>query len=186
MLAYKVLTNGRSAFSGTSWPLPAGDGPGAWVSASGPLQPYVNGVHACSIDQLPQWLGDQLWRIELDGEVMRTDAALVALRGRLLAPVREWDASARMRFTGACAARAQRFAVATRSAQQLIEAIERLAERGLAGPVGYWTAVLAGESITGRRDGADYDAAFTHERAAQAQWLDSELVRGPARSVGGQ
>jgi hypothetical protein len=175
LLAYKVLADGRSAFSGTTWPLPAGGRPGGWVSASGSVQPYVSGVHACSVSQLPQWLGDQLYRIELDGEVMRTEAALVALRGRLLAPVRNWDESARMRFSAACAERARRHDRSGGSAEQLMDTIEHLAGRGLAGPVGYWTATLAGESVTGRRNGTDYDAAFAEERSAQARWLASEL-----------
>jgi hypothetical protein len=39
----------------------------------------------------------------------------------------------------------------------------------------YWGAVLAGERAAGRRAGPRYDAEFARERAAQAQWLRSEL-----------
>lgn len=175
LLAYKVLIGGRSVFSGTAWPLPSGDEPGEWVSASGPLEPYVNGVHACNAAQLPQWLGDQLFRIELDGELMRTEAALVATRGRLIAPVREWDEVRRTGFARACAERARGLDRPTAAIDQLMETIERLVVLGLAGPAGYWTAVLAGESRTGRRAGAEYDRAFAQERAAQARWLASRL-----------
>jgi hypothetical protein len=44
-----------------------------------------------------------------------------------------------------------------------------------AAPAGYWTAVLAGESDTGRRAGRDYDEGFLRERTLQAQWLRREL-----------
>jgi hypothetical protein len=59
--------------------------------------------------------------------------------------------------------------------REVLELIDELAAAGDAGEVGYWTAVLAGEAVSGRRDGADYDAEFARERATQADWLESEL-----------
>jgi hypothetical protein len=76
--AYKVLIDGRSGFTGWRWPLPDGDGPGEWVLASGTPELCVSGIHACTVDQLPQWLGEELWTIELAGEIVHSDAALVA------------------------------------------------------------------------------------------------------------
>src|SRR5579859_316080 len=66
--AYKVLSGGRSMFTGSAWPLPDGDAPGQWVQADGPVGLCTNGIHASSVDQLPQWLGDELWEVQLDGE----------------------------------------------------------------------------------------------------------------------
>jgi hypothetical protein len=40
-----------------------------------------------------------------------------------------------------------------------------------AAPAGYFTALLAGERESGARAGPEYDSAFLHERARQAQWL---------------
>ena len=107
MRAYKVLTDGRSRFTGWRWPLPSGDEPGEWVSATGPLELSVNGVHACTVEQLAQWIGKELWTIELEGEIVEAEAALVAARGRLLERVPAWDEAARKKFGHACAQRAR-------------------------------------------------------------------------------
>jgi hypothetical protein len=175
MLAYKVLSDGRSRFTGWRWPLPDGDSPGAWVQAGGPLQLAANGVHACTIGQLPQWLGAEMWRIELGGEIVETEPALLAARGRLLARVAEWDQHAQVAFGQACAERARELSPGVPDGEQALEKIERFARLGRAAPTGYWTAVLAGQRAAGRRSGPEYDAAFAQERAAQAAWLESEL-----------
>jgi hypothetical protein len=173
--AYKVLIDGRSGFTGSRWPLPAGGGPGEWVAVSGRLELCVNGIHACTVHQLPQWLGEQLWTIELDGEIVHTDAALVASRGRLLGRVETWDATARAAFGQDCARRARETASEGPSSSPLLDAVNQLAAAGRAGPAGYWAAVLAGERASARRTGSAYDAAFAQERAAQARWLEAEL-----------
>jgi hypothetical protein len=173
--AYKVLSNGRSEFTGVRWPLPVGRTPGEWLSASGTPQLCVNGIHACTVDQLPQWLGAELWEIELGGEVVTTEAALVASRARLVQRVSRWDDDAQKRFARDCSERAHASADVYAAGAELVAMIERFVEGGLAAAAGYWTALLAGESATGRRAGTDYDAAFARERAAQARWLAEEL-----------
>jgi hypothetical protein len=175
--AYKVLVDGRSAFSGWHWPQPEGDEPGEWVhaSASEPLGLCVNGVHACTIEQLAQWLGEEVWTIELGGAILETDAALVAERGRLLHPLRGWDEIARKAFAADCVVRATPRAAAFDNGAQLLAFVEDLAAAGRAGPAGYWAAVIAGERVAGRRRGPKYDAEFANERAAQAQWLAAAL-----------
>jgi hypothetical protein len=178
MLAYKVLSDGRSRFTGCRWPLPDGDRPGAWVQASGPLELAANGVHACTVAQLPQWLGGEMWTIELGGEIVETEPALLAARGRLLARVAEWDHDAHVAFGQACAARARVLGLDVPDGEQALEKIERFARLGRAAPTGYWTAVLAGQRAGGRRSGPEYDEAFAQERAAQATWLRSELRLG--------
>ena len=68
MRAYKVLNNsGRSDFSGSYWPLPEPGQPGEWVVAEGESRLCQNGIHATTVDQLPHWLGMELWEIELAG-----------------------------------------------------------------------------------------------------------------------
>jgi hypothetical protein len=176
MLAYKVLRRGRSGFTGWRWPVPEGDRPGDWVSAAGPLALCQNGIHASTVDQLPQWLGDEIWRIELEGDVLRTEPALVAARARLTGRVAAWDADARLAFCQDCARRAQQIAAEyPAGAELLTEAVEPFSEVGDVAEVAYWTALLSAERATGRRDGPDYDAAFVRERAAQADWLRTEL-----------
>jgi hypothetical protein len=53
--------------------------------------------------------------------------------------------------------------------------IEPFTALGMAPAVGYWTALLTGEAVAGRREGAEYDLAFAGERASQAVWLRREL-----------
>ena len=175
MRAYKVLIDGRSGFTGYRWPLPTGGAPGEWVTATGPLELCGNGVHACTVGQLAQWIGEELWTIELGGEILAAEAALVAARGRLLGPVAAWDRAAREAFGQACARRAHEPVDATPASAPLLEAIDRFAAAGRAGPAAYWAAVLAGERVAGMRSGPEYDVAFGRERAAQAAWLESAL-----------
>jgi hypothetical protein len=83
--AYKLLRAGRVApFSGVAWPEP-----GSWIE--GDPKACVSGVHACASADLPYWLCEELWEAELDGEVTRVGAKLVAPRGRLVRPVDGWD-----------------------------------------------------------------------------------------------
>lgn len=174
--AYKVLMGGRSGFTGWRWPVPDGDRPGEWVVADGPLGLCVNGIHSSTVDQLPQWLGDEIWELELDGEVLRSEPALVARRARLIRQVNGWDSEARVAFCRDCAGRARDLAARHPAGAELLSGkIEPFSERGMATAVGYWTALLTGESATGRRSGAGYDRAFARERGAQAVWLRREL-----------
>ncbi len=77
MIAYKFLQAGRVApFSGVTWPED-----GVYVDATeGPLAACRNGVHGCRVRDLPYWLDDELWEIELDGEVVEDELKLVARR----------------------------------------------------------------------------------------------------------
>src|ERR1700761_4910024 len=105
MLAYKVLRDGRSEFTGWRWPLPEPGQPGEWVHAAGPIALCVNGIHAASTEQLPHWLGTEIWEIELGGDVVRDEAALVASRARLVSRVDAWDEAMQQRFAEMCADR---------------------------------------------------------------------------------
>src|SRR5437660_664030 len=62
MIAYKFLRAGRiGPFSRFAWPEP-----GVWVRASASDR-CRRGIHACRMRDLPWWLGQELWEIELDG-----------------------------------------------------------------------------------------------------------------------
>lgn len=177
--AYKVLNRGRSEFTGCQWPLPTEAGPGDWLTAEGPLELCVNGIHASTLDQLPQWLGRELWELEVGGQVVETEPALVARRARLIRRVDEWDEPARVAFASACEQRARAIAERYPPGRELLTGkIEPFTPLGMAAAVGYWTALLSAESATGRRAGPDYDVAFARERATQAAWLRDELGLG--------
>jgi hypothetical protein len=175
MRAYKVLRDGRSEFTGWRWPLPDAQQPGEWVHAEGKIGLCVNGIHAANPEQLPHWLGTEIWEIELGGEVVREEAALVASQGRLLRKLDAWDETMRRRFAEMCLSRAREIADGYPAGSGLVTKVEHTLSWAGAAPAGYFTAMLAGASATGIHSGPDYDAAFIRERARQAQWLRDAL-----------
>lgn len=132
MKAYKFLARGGiGRFSDFRWPRPAGTKPGAWVAAVEQLEDCRHGVHACMGGQLLDWLDDELWEIELDGEIVAGDAMVVAERGRLVRQVAQWDGPTAQEFADACAWRARDYALSslrrvglTDEAEQLVGAVE--------------------------------------------------------------
>jgi hypothetical protein len=175
MRAYKVLRDGRSEFTGWQWPLPDAERPGEWIRADGPIALCVNGIHAASPDQLPHWLGTEIWEIELAGQVVREQDALVASQARLLRRLDAWDEPMRQRFAEMCLRRAHEIATGYPTGAGLVTKVEHTLSWAGAAPAGYFTAMLAGERASGVHSGPEYDAAFTAERARQAQWLRDEL-----------
>jgi hypothetical protein len=110
VLAYKFTgPEGQSAFTGFRWPLPRAGDPGDWVRAQ-TAEVCVAGIHACRVEQLPHWLGRELWVIELAGEVIASSHKLVAPAGRLISRVPGWP-SAERAFAQDCAARTLDLAV---------------------------------------------------------------------------
>jgi hypothetical protein len=175
MRAYKVLRDGRSEFTGWEWPLPSAERPGEWVRATGPIALCVNGIHASTVAQLPHWLGTEIWEMELGGDVVREEAALVASQARLLRRVDAWDDRTQRRFVEMCLRRAQEIADEYPAGAGLVDKVEHTLSWAGAAPAGYFTAMLNGERESGRHSGPEYDAAFVSERARQAQWLRDEL-----------
>jgi hypothetical protein len=103
VIAWKLLQAGSIGLhSGFAWPPPSAGAPGPWVDVAPPLVPSLRGVHAVRTTSLLDWLDDELWEIELAGEIVEADALLVASRGRLRRRVVEWDAAAATAFTAAC------------------------------------------------------------------------------------
>jgi hypothetical protein len=110
--AFKFLSEGgRGIFSDFSWPLPSPDTPGSWVAAGLPLEQCVNGIHVCREDDLPYWIDDELWVIELRGEVDAQSRMLVAEEGRLTTKIDAWNRETATTFAEACALRARDAAV---------------------------------------------------------------------------
>lgn len=113
MLAYKFTgPGGRGTFTGFRWPLPQAGEPGAWVRAE-TADVCVAGIHACRAEQLPHWLGPELWVVELSGTVIESSHKLVAPAGRLVSRVEGWPAAARG-LAEDCAARTLELAVTAR------------------------------------------------------------------------
>lgn len=84
-------------------------------------------MHACRVEDLPDWIGAELWRVELDGDVAVDCGKLVADRGRLLERVAAWDAGAAADVAEGRTLRARDSALATLAAGPLRSALERCA-----------------------------------------------------------
>ena len=105
--AYKFLRPGATGpFSGFAWPTPAGESAGQWVDASTTRGPCRDGVHGCERRHLPLWIWEELWELELDGEVESIGHKLSAPRGRLVRRVEAWSPDSAKDFAVACAKRA--------------------------------------------------------------------------------
>ncbi len=103
MIAYKFLSSGAiGLFSRFAWPTPTAGAPGEWVRVDGEIQPCLNGVHACAMARLIDWLDDELWEIELDDPVLEADGELIAVAGRLIRRLERWNDESARAFVGHC------------------------------------------------------------------------------------
>jgi hypothetical protein len=123
MIAYKFLRSGRRGpFSAFEWPEP-----GVWVYAAQDLAACKRGIHACRATDLPWWLADELWEIEVEGHVQVDEHKIIAPAGRLRARIEGWTAACAREYADACAWRAR-----GRAAESLTRAGHRDAARQLA------------------------------------------------------
>jgi hypothetical protein len=203
MLAYKFLRAGRlGPFSGFRWPEP-----GVWVEASGDLARCRSGIHACRIQDLPWWLGEELWAVELQGNLRLEEHKIVAPAGRLRSRIELWTCDQAQQYADACAWRAR-----DRAAQALAraghpDAADQVARsatlddllvlaRRLAAqlPDSRISLTIAGDgavrALTGAAPTSAYIAAhaalrvdgpvaYAAERAWQARWLVERLGLEP-------
>ena len=127
-LAYKFLRpGGVGPFSRFAWPLPHDRDPGPWVEASRWSAMCRDGIHACSAEDLPRWIWEDLWVVELDGEVEHAHHKLRAPRGRLVRQVTGWTATTAKAFAEACAWRARDHALEALGRAGADEAVADLA-----------------------------------------------------------
>lgn len=127
MIAYKFLALGAvGRFSGFVWPRPD-TRHYQWVTTDR-VELCNSGIHACRLQDLPFWLDDELWLIELDGDVVQEDGVVVANRARLLEHVSAWSHDAAREFARSCSLRARELATqATRDASPRAHAIDTIA-----------------------------------------------------------
>jgi hypothetical protein len=191
VIALKFLAAGAVApFTGFQWP-----SRGEWVSA--PSDRADAWIHACRVQDLPYWLDEELWRVELDAPVRETRYQIAAPRGRLVERVEAWSSSLAREFAEACAWRARDVAlphlapaihdtIAGAASLGAIAAVEvargSLAGAYLADTVKYarealpaltsYVAAVLSSSLGGGL------ASFEAERAWQARWLAERLGLG--------
>ena len=93
---YKVLNEDRtSVFEGYRWPYRR------WTDPVPNPELCVQGWHACTLEQLPAWIGPRIWEVELRGVVHGTDK-VVAESARLVRRT-PWDDRRARLFAADCA-----------------------------------------------------------------------------------
>jgi hypothetical protein len=165
VIAYKFLAAGRvGPFTGFHWE------PGTWVEASA-VDGCRTGIHACRVRDLPIWLNDELWEVELEGEIVEQDRKVVALRGRLDRRVESWTAEAAGDFGRFCVRRTRERVGFLPVLSGFVGDVERfVSQRRFA------IAGLAAARAAELRDGP---AAYQEERQEQAHWLAERLRLEP-------
>jgi hypothetical protein len=197
VIAFKFLGAGAVApYTDFHWPICGG-----WVSA--PADRADVWIHACRLGDLPHWIHEELWWIELEEPLRETRYQVASARGRLRGRVEGWGPPLAHKFAEACAWRARDVAL-TRLPPPLPDAragaadlntiaagaaapgslqgayladIAKYAQQGLPAMTSYIAAVLA-SSLGGGL------AAFEAERAWQARWLARQLGLDAAPPVG--
>jgi hypothetical protein len=113
MHAFAFLAEGAVApLTGFVWPTPKDDRRGPWVDTDTAPSEALRG---CRVGDLPYWLDDELWNIELDGALVERGHVVLAERARLLGRIDTWTDQLAWEFAGACAWRvAERAATALR------------------------------------------------------------------------
>jgi hypothetical protein len=182
--AYKFTKpGGVGPFFKVPWPLPSDGRPGAWVDA-GRAAPCRSGIHACWAGQLPYWIREELWVVELDGDIVESAGKLVASRGRLLEPVAAWMAGGAAAFASDCARRTAELAAGLPddAAPQLVRLIEgyagdaaHYAASGYPAVAAHVAATAAGDAAAGGRIHEQDSPAGRAERARQAAWMVEHL-----------
>jgi hypothetical protein len=159
--AYKFLAKGRVApFTGFEWPV------GEWVEAAA-VDPCRRGVHACRTRDLPVWLDDELWEIELDGDVVEEERKLVAARGRLARRIDGWAPDAALEFARFCARRTRQRVGFLPVLSGFVGDVDRfVSQRRIA---------IAGFAAARAAELRDGPSAYDAERLAQAAWLVDRL-----------
>lgn len=112
MFAYRFLAKGGlGAANQFVWPLPAGSTPGSWV---GPQADTTTlGVYAQRLSDLPYWLHDELYRVELRGGIQTLSLGVLASEMRLVERVHGWNESLRRDFGETCIERLRQCAAIT-------------------------------------------------------------------------
>ncbi|MBV9605956.1 MAG: hypothetical protein JO027_12640 [Solirubrobacterales bacterium] len=107
MIAYKFLRAGRiGPFSGFQWPEC-----GVWVRAEAGLAGCRTGIHACRLRDLPWWLANELWEIELEDDAATDEHKLIARGGCLRSRIEAWTPACADQYAKACAWRARDHAI---------------------------------------------------------------------------
>jgi len=162
VIAYKFLDAGRIApFTRFQWP------ENEWVSADR-LAPCKAGVHACRVRDLPIWIDDELWEVELGGDVVAYPRKVVASRGRLTRRIDAWTPALADEFAAMLVSHTRRRFGSIPVLSGFVVDIARFRATNRV-PIAGFAAARAAELSGGPR-------AYEHERLRQAAWLAERLA----------
>ncbi len=181
MIAWKFLRKGAiSPITRFAWP--RSPLPGPFVDAHAPIAACRAGFHACRPRDLAYWVCDELWEIELEGDIVDVADGIVGQRARLLRCLDEWSTEGGTRFIEHCIGRAReelaRAApnVAARM-EPYVSETERFGEQGNKALCSFTSASVVGLLA----EGVDAQAQrYREERTAQSAWIAAELLKRPA------
>lgn len=168
---YGFLGEGAVAFlSGFRWPQPTEGSAGAWVRAGADAPRNV--VRGIPAEQLPWWLDDELWELELDGPLVTEGRAIRGDRARLVQRVEAWDAGTAQELVAACERRLRDAKLEVYADDVLLYADDAGRPAVAAGVATYIAAhALAGAEL----DAPGYEDRFESERRWQVEWLKQRL-----------
>ena len=126
MHAYAFLAEGTVApLSEFRWPTSNDPEHGPWVDTDTAPSEALRGYRA---RDLPYWLDDELWNIELAGRLSGREHLLLAERARLRRRIERWNEAFAQDFTNACARRVMHQAAAALRADGRTDAAVSLEE----------------------------------------------------------
>lgn len=174
MTLYVFLRSGQKAsLRELHWPTPRDGSPGAWLEAGADAPPGT--IQAYPPEELPWYLDDELWEVELEGDVRREGHGFVASRGRLLKRVDAWTPEVAAEFVDVCA-----FRLRDVCAEALARAGLESEANDLADCASLDALEQVGSSIAGRRTDPAADlAGFTADAVLYARDATT-----PARAAG--
>ena len=107
MKYYKVLGKGGVACNGGKgkWYLPKNDKPSKWMPKIEDIKPCENGYHLCELDDLLDWLNEEIYEAEGRGKSIRDDNKTVFQEARLIRKCDGWNEKTARLFAADCAER---------------------------------------------------------------------------------
>jgi hypothetical protein len=208
---YKTLDkDGCSCHGGEAeWSLPTRNADGTWTPGEwmpeieGELKPCRNGYHVVTLEQLPNWIGERIFEVEVGKEILPDDDKSVVRTCRLTRECTGWDERTARLFACDCAEHvlslyeakypdddrprkaievARRYAEGTATREELAAArAAAWAAEGAAGAAAWAAEGAAREAAAG----AVWDAAWAAWAAAgaaarDAAWAAREAAAGAA------
>lgn len=103
-LLYKgMLENGLTRYQRPGWGLPTGRRPGLWMPKVTPKL-CISGYHACTLEQLPEWIAPAIYVVEVRGENVADHNKSAWEQARLVRRIDGWGMAEMVEWAKKCAA----------------------------------------------------------------------------------